>query len=107
VRLYCAAAGIDYKYVEQPSILPRPTLENIGITYRKIPVLAIGKDVYADSNLIIDVLQANFNSKLATSTADKAFENFGNDLFGLALRIIPVKTLDPAFAKDRETIFRK
>jgi len=69
--------------------------------------LAIGKDVYADSNLIIDVLQANFNSKLTTSPADKAFENFGNDLFNVALRIIPVKTLDSAFAKDRETIFRR
>lgn len=107
VHLFCAAAGITIKSCEQPPVLPRPTLGNLGITYRRIPILAIGKDFFADSSLIIDVLQKNFNSKLLASPTDKALEVFGNSLFQLALRVIPVKTLPPAFVRDRETIFRK
>ena len=88
-------------------MLPRPTLEKIGVTYRRIPILAIGKDFFADSSLIIDTLQKSFNSKLPTNPADKAFEDFGDSLFKLVLRVIPVKTLDQGFMKDRETIFRE
>ena len=41
--------------------LPRPDLaDRLGVTYRRIPVLAIGKDVYCDSSLIASVLERRF-----------------------------------------------
>lgn len=44
-------------------VLPRPDLEALGITYRRIPIMAIGRDVYCDSSLIIDVLEERFPDK--------------------------------------------
>jgi hypothetical protein len=41
----------------QPRILPRPDLARLGINYRRIPLLAIGCDVYLDSRLIIYALE--------------------------------------------------
>lgn len=85
-------------------VLPRPILEKLDITYRRIPVLAIGKDVYCDSSLIIDTLQSTFNG-LPTTPADKAYEVFGVGIFSSALNIISTAALTPEFIKDRETIF--
>ncbi|OCH90943.1 hypothetical protein OBBRIDRAFT_812406 [Obba rivulosa] len=37
--------GIPYKSVEVPNVMPRPDLsERLGVTYRRIPVLAVGND---------------------------------------------------------------
>lgn len=42
-------------------MLPRPLLTStFGLSYRKIPVLAIGKDVYCDTLLIIEALKHFF-----------------------------------------------
>ena len=41
--------------------LPRPELADLlGLKYRRIPVLAIGRDVYCDSSLIASVLERRF-----------------------------------------------
>lgn len=85
-------------------VLPRPILEKLDITYRRIPLLAFGKDVYADSSLIIDELQSRYNA-LPTSPADKAYEIFGVQMFASALNIIPTAALTPEFIKDRLPIF--
>ena len=37
--------------------MPRPDLARLGIAYRRIPVLAIGRDVYLDSRLILQKLE--------------------------------------------------
>ncbi|CZS94400.1 uncharacterized protein RCO7_10126 [Rhynchosporium graminicola] len=103
IHLFCAAAGVTIKSCEQAPVLPRPTLDNLGITYRRIPVLAIGKDIFADSSLIIDVLGAL--GQLKSDPAAKAFEVFANSLFQVALRIAPPALLEPSFVKDREDIF--
>lgn len=40
---------------------PRPELEvSLGITYRRIPVLAIGNDVYCDTAIAIQALESRF-----------------------------------------------
>jgi glutathione S-transferase len=85
-------------------VLPRPILEELDITYRRIPLLAIGKDVYCDSSLIIDTLQSKYNRLLATA-ADKAYQVFGIGIFGSAINIVPTAGLSQEFIKDRETIF--
>ena len=42
VRMMLDLAGISYKKCDVPVVLPRPQLESLGITYRRIPLLAIG-----------------------------------------------------------------
>lgn len=42
----------------QPPIMPRPDLATLGINYRRIPVLSIGRDVYLDTRLILEKLEA-------------------------------------------------
>lgn len=42
-------------------MLPRPDLrEQLGIRYRRIPLLSIGRDVYADTRLILQRLETAF-----------------------------------------------
>ena len=41
-------------------IPPRPELLTLGVPYRRVPVLAIGNDVYCDSTLITSVLERTF-----------------------------------------------
>lgn len=43
-----------------PDIVPRPDLLILGITYRRVPVLSIGNDVYFDTSLIIIELERRF-----------------------------------------------
>lgn len=41
--------------------MPRPLLRNtFGLTYRKIPVVAIGREIYCDTALIIEALEYYF-----------------------------------------------
>ena len=104
VRTALAASGVPFQRSDQPMVLPRPLLSKLDITYRRIPLLALGKDVYADTSLIIDELQARYN-KLPTTPADKAYEVFGVQIFATALTVIPTEALTQEFIKDRLTIF--
>lgn len=108
VHLLLTAAGIDYSELPQPVVLPRPDLEALDITYRRIPLLAVGRDVYADSSAIIDVVlnQLGGKDKIATSKADKAFETWGNETFKSVMPLLPAQAVnDEKFSKDRATIF--
>jgi len=105
-KLLLQAAGVPYQRCDQPPVLPRKDLEALGVTYRRIPVLAIGKDVYCDSSLIIDVILDKLaKNELPRSTADKAWESWGYETFMSVLPLIPHAVLSPDFVKDRETIF--
>jgi glutathione S-transferase len=104
IRLLFAAAGIPYKRCNVPMVLPRPTLLDLDITYRRIPVLAIGGDVYCDSGLIIDIIQEHLGG-LPTSSADHAYEVFGNHIFSQGLSCIPESLFTEDFIKDRAPIF--
>ncbi|KAF3011212.1 hypothetical protein E8E13_011619 [Curvularia kusanoi] len=104
VRAALAGSGVSFQRSDQPMVLPRPILEKLDITYRRIPLLALGKDVYADSALIIDEVQSRYNA-LPTTPADKAYEVFGTQIFVSALNVIPTAALTPEFVKDRLTIF--
>lgn len=104
IRILLAAAGIPYKRCDVPMVLPRLTLLDLGITYRRIPVLAIGGDVYCDTALIIDVIQKHLGG-LPTSSADHAYEVFGNHVFYQGLSCIPPSFFTEDFIKDRAPIF--
>ena len=66
--------------------MPRLDLELIDVGYRKIPIIATGKDIYSDSRFIISKLEALYpNSTLTPSTPAEAglrklFENWTIDV---------------------------
>lgn len=104
IRAALAASNVTLQRSDQPAVLPRPILEKLDITYRRIPLLAFGKDIYADSSLILDELQARYNA-LPTTPADRAYEAFGVQLFASALNVVPTAGLTPELVRDRVTIF--
>jgi len=103
-KLLLTAAGVQFQRVEQPMVLPRPDLEALGITYRRIPLLAVGKDVYCDSALIIDTIVETLG-KIPSGPHDNAYHAWGENTFQEALGLVPPQALSPEFVKDRETIF--
>ncbi|KAL6712695.1 hypothetical protein ACN47E_000572 [Coniothyrium glycines] len=97
VLWYLWLRDIPYDECIQPSVMPRPDLASIDVGYRKMPVLAIGKDVYCDSRLIISKLEALFpNSSLAPLSAPqegvrRLFENWTIDggIFTHTVKLMP------------------
>lgn len=98
---------------KQPPIMPRPDVKALGVNYRRIPIMAIGRDIYCDSRLILRKLEALFpNESLGASRGeDKAIEKFLEiwsieaGFFGRASQLIPTSMPllnDPKFTKDRE-----
>ncbi len=85
---------------------PRPELLQLGITYRRAPVLAIGSDLYLDTSLAVQALEARFpqhpllsehrglQEALAFQLADRA-------LVQLAVGLFPMDTLPAEFVRDR------
>jgi glutathione S-transferase len=75
--------------------MPRPHLELIDVGYRKIPIMAIGKDIYIDSRLIISKLEALYPDSTLTPTTlaqagiRKLFENWTIDggIFANAMKL--------------------
>ena len=48
-------------FMTVPPMMPRPLLRDFfHLTYRKIPVLAIGRDVYCDTSIILEALEHIF-----------------------------------------------
>lgn len=56
-RLYLYLTHTPFSICEQPFALPRPALTDLGITYRRVPVLSIGKDVFPDNASFLAAMQ--------------------------------------------------
>ncbi|KAJ5110784.1 hypothetical protein N7532_001319 [Penicillium argentinense] len=115
VLWYLALRGIPYSQCIQPHILPRPDLLNLGIQYRRIPVLSIGRDVHLDSRLILQKLEdfAPEKPRLAAESQspehrliERLFDSLSTDggLFRhvacILLASSPILN-DPRFVQDR------
>lgn len=99
-------AGIPYRVCEQPFVQPRPILRDIGITYRRVPVNSIGKDVFIDNRAFIDAVEEIFPAKaLATTKHDHAYEAYGYRNFWIILASLPVVFLTPELIKERHDLF--
>lgn len=96
----------------QPPILPRPDVTALGASYRRIPLMSIGKDVYCDTRLILQKLETHFpNGALGSSMPDeraiqKLLEIWTIEagIFNRASQLIPSSMPllnDPKFVKDR------
>lgn len=99
---------IPFQVCEQPFVMPRPILADLGITYRRIPVNAIGRDFYIDNRIFMEAIQRTFPNKanrLAQGPADHAYEAFGYRTFWIGLPLVPVKMMSQEFLKDREELF--
>lgn len=109
---------VPYTFVPVPSMMPRPQLrDSFNLTYRKIPVLAIGRDLYADTSLILEALEHFFPASegfptLYPSAADgrdyrpiiRGFASYWMDrpLFRVACGLMPGSIWRSAFGRDRE-----
>ncbi|MGO4330028.1 glutathione S-transferase family protein [Cupriavidus sp. 2TAF22] len=58
VRLLMGAKGLDWQAVEIPPILPKPDVVALTGGYRRTPILQVGADIYCDSALICEVIDA-------------------------------------------------
>ena len=93
--------------------MPREDLNALGVAYRRIPVMSIGRDVYCDTRLILAKLEELFaDGALGAQQADqKAIEKLlekwtiDGGVFLRASQLIPTEMPllnDANFTKDRE-----
>ncbi|KAJ9645675.1 hypothetical protein H2199_002714 [Coniosporium tulheliwenetii] len=114
ITWYFTLRGIEYAQCVQSPVLPRPDLEALNVSYRRIPVLSIGRDIYCDTRLILRKLEERFpDGRLgATSGEQKAMERLlerwtvDAGVFWRAASLLPSNLPilnDPKFTKDRES----
>jgi len=93
--------------------MPRPDVAALGTNYRRIPLVAIGRDIYNDTRLILQKLEKLYPDypKITASSPDQmAIERLlefwtVDTLFTRAASLIPTNLPllnDPVFTKDRE-----
>ena len=110
---YLNLRGMNFSQIRVPPNMPRPILQKcLGINYRRIPVLAIGRDVYIDTRLQLRKLETLFpDGRLgATNSFDQGFEEMletwviDGGPFWRTSGTIPVSVPfvnDPVWMKDR------
>ena len=79
-RLYLYTTNTPFSICEQPFALPRPTLTDLGITYRRVPILSIGKDVFPDNASFLEAMQMLLEKEgraLKEGPWDRACEAWG------------------------------
>ncbi|KIW88489.1 uncharacterized protein Z519_11058 [Cladophialophora bantiana CBS 173.52] len=98
--------------------MPRPVLkDNFNITYRKIPVLAIGREIYIDTSLILEALEHQFQSAQGYGTLYpssmaslrplvRGFASYWTDrpLFRVTTGLIPSSVWRTHFGVDRSNL---
>ena len=93
--------------------MPRPDLARLNVKYRRIPLMAIGRDVYCDTRIILQKLEKLLpNDTLGSDQPDqKAVQklleiwSIEGGLFVRSSQLIPTTMPllnDPKFTKDRE-----
>lgn len=79
-RNYLFLTKTPFSICEQPFALPRPDLTGLGITYRRVPVLCIGKDVFPDNASFLAAMQELLKKEgkaLRESHLDSVYEAWG------------------------------
>ncbi|KAF2648781.1 hypothetical protein K491DRAFT_231051 [Lophiostoma macrostomum CBS 122681] len=108
---YLQLRGLEYAECIQPFTMPRPDLAELGIAYRRIPILSIGRDVYLDTRLIIQKLEERFpDGKLGASDPKEVFIQkllekwtVEGPVFAAATGLVPTEAVnDPKVTEDRK-----
>lgn len=104
---YLALRQLPYTEVKQPFTLPRPDIQAIGVGYRRMPLMTIGKDVYCDTRIMLRKLEELFpDGKIGATTPEgrtieKLLDVWHNEA-GLFMK--GVQVLPPAFFKNEKFI---
>ncbi|KAG7449324.1 uncharacterized protein BT62DRAFT_945497, partial [Guyanagaster necrorhizus] len=113
--------NVPHHKVNVASLLPRPEIKDLlGLGYRRIPVLAIGNDVYCDTSLICSALERRFPTTKdygtifpprkqggsPDTTLIKTFtKNYVDSVvFPLAPPLLPWEKFPEAFIRDRSSM---
>ncbi|KAL6305895.1 hypothetical protein BKA93DRAFT_777208 [Sparassis latifolia] len=122
IKNILALKGIPHSRVDVALAPPRPELSTLlGLPYRRIPVLAIGSDVYCDTSLIASVLERRFppfegyhtlfpkrkGGQRADTGLVKALSMYYVDrvLFQLAADSLPYTRFPKPLLEDRNVFF--
>ena len=94
----------------QPFFIPRDDLHDLGITYRRIPVACIGKDVFCDNRVFMDAIFEVFpeESKKLQETRgrhESTWEFWGYRTFWICLALVPKELNSEQLQKDRASLF--
>ena len=99
--------------------MPRPDIHRLGVKYRRIPILTIGRDVYLDTRHILTKLselppgRENARLSIATTPEQRALQHLLNVYImdtGFSRLVIQLVlfshkgSADPAFVKDRSEL---
>lgn len=104
---YLTLRQLKYAEVKQSFTLPRPDVEALGVAYRRMPFMAIGKDIYCDTRIMLRKLEELFpNGKIGATTPEgrtiqKFLEVWHNEA-GLFMK--GVQCLPPAFFKNEKFV---
>ncbi|KAF8974318.1 hypothetical protein BDZ97DRAFT_1946033 [Flammula alnicola] len=113
-------SAVPVIYIGITDATPTEITDYLGVAYRRIPVLAIGNDVYCDTGIITSALERRFppsqgygtlfpKAKHGASTDTgliKAFATFYAEtvVFPQAVYLIPWTHLPEPFIKDRSAL---
>ncbi|EGP83986.1 uncharacterized protein MYCGRDRAFT_48752 [Zymoseptoria tritici IPO323] len=62
IRRYLDFRSLPYTLIRVPPNMPRPLLQlRLGVNYRRIPIMSIGRDIYIDTRLMISKLETLFS----------------------------------------------
>ncbi|PYH43893.1 glutathione S-transferase family protein [Aspergillus saccharolyticus JOP 1030-1] len=114
---YLSLRGIEYSECCQPMTWPRPDLQLLNIQYRRIPFISIGKDIYYDSSLIFEKLEALYPQQPlgakepSGKTLEKLVEKWAegsllNSVMNLLPKSLPFLS-DSIFLADRKELWGK
>jgi glutathione S-transferase len=117
IHLALRLKQIPYHYVQVPSMMPRPFLRNaFNLTYRKIPVCAIGHDIYCDTAVILEALEQFFPKRSSLYPKDgngrsnkaliRGFASYWTDrpFFRVTTGLIPGVVWKTSFGVDRSEL---
>ncbi|KAI0446202.1 glutathione S-transferase [Xylaria telfairii] len=93
---YLNLRKIPFSQCLQPRIMPRPDLNLLGVSYRRIPVLSIGRDVYLDTRLIFQKLEALYPA----SAAHPGISGAGHAAHAALEQLISARTIDGQLFKS-------
>ena len=73
---YLTLRNIPYYVCQVDNKMPRPVLDRLGVHYRRIPVMVVGRDIYCDSRCIIDHLERLYDKtpRLGYDMKERPFE---------------------------------
>jgi glutathione S-transferase len=120
ITLYLALRKIPYVSCIQPVTLPRPDMKKgLGVNYRRIPILSIGRDIYCDTLLMLEKLEQlypygpNEVKRCGTTGTERALEKLLEKwtdvvVFKYAAAAIPTSldaVRDKGFISDRTELW--